>query len=117
MYLRDLVKEQKRPEPTARAAQDPRWLVVRSRLLDGERILIVFEKNHLKEARNAHPGKVVYFPPEIDELRRNKSAPGFPQFLRSVHLVKKTFGGWVVPSTTQKGGDGRGTTTRRKRTG
>ena len=131
MKLRDLVKAAdsdhevttdtvaRRPCPglNAEASPDPRWLVVRSRLLDGERILIVLEKKHLKEAKNAHPGKVIYFPAEIDELRRHKGTPGFPEFLRNVHLVKKRFRGWVIPSTTQKGGDGRGTTTCGKRTG
>jgi hypothetical protein len=82
----------------ARRAPGVKWIVVESRLLDGEQILMVFEKKHLKEARKAHPGKVIYFPPEIEELRRHKDAPGYARFLKSVHLVKKKFGGWIVPS-------------------
>lgn len=126
MRLRDLVKESEAdpsvatdaaqsPAPTPEASLDPRWLVVKSRLLDGEQILVVFEKKHLKEAESAHPDKVIYFPPEIDELRRHKDTPGFPQLLRTVHLVKKRLGGWVVPSDAPKGGDNRGTAKRRSK--
>lgn len=93
------------------------WVVVASRLLDGEQVLVVFEKKHLKEAEDAHPDKVIYFPPEIDELRRHKDMPDFPQLLRTVHLVKKRLGGWVVPSGAPKGGDNRGTAKRRGKTG
>jgi len=73
--------------------------VIESRLLDGEQILLVLEKKHLKDARAAHPDKVIYFPPEIDELRHEMDAPNFQQFLKAMHLVKKTFCGWVCPST------------------
>jgi hypothetical protein len=118
------------PEPTAKdswPAGPPgvRWLVLESRLLDDEHILVVFEKNHLREARKAHPGKVIYFPPEIEELRRHKDAPDYAQFLKSIHLVKKKFGGWIVPSGSPlarrfdppKGGDNHGTAKRGSKTG
>ncbi|MDQ7829070.1 MAG: hypothetical protein RB146_08750 [Armatimonadota bacterium] len=118
------------PDPKASAswpAGPPgvRWLVLESRLLDDEQFLVVFEKQHLKEARKAHPGKVIYFPPEIDELYRHKDAPDYPQFLKTIHLVKKKFGGWIIPSDSPlarrleppKGGDTHGTTKREKRAG
>ena len=118
------------PEPTATGswpAGPPgvRWLVLESRLLDDEQILVVFEKKHLKEARKAHPGKVIYFPPEVEELRRHKDAPDYAQFLKSIHLVKKKFGGWIVPSDSPlagrldppKGGDNHGTAKRGSKTG
>ncbi len=115
MKLRDLAQGTTSAEKSAaaapattpeRAARDSssagppgvRWLVLESRLLDDEPFLVVFEKQHLKEARKAHPGKVIYFPPEIDELRRHKDAPDYPQFLKTIHLVKKKFGGWIAPS-------------------
>jgi len=78
---------------------DQKWVVIESRLLDGEQILLVLEKKHLKDARVAHPDKVIYFPPEIDELRHEIDAPNFRQFLKAMHMVKKTFCGWVCPST------------------
>lgn len=118
------------PEPTATdswPAGPPgvRWLVLESRLLDDEQILVVFEKKHLKDARKAHPGKVIYLPPEIEELRRHKDAPDYAQFLKSIHLVKKKFGGWIVPSDSPlarrldppKGGDNHGTAKRGSKTG
>lgn len=117
MDLNDLATEEgvAKPGParTASPAREPasaaktswppgppgvRWLVLESRLLDGEQILVVFEKKHLKDARKAHPGKVIYFPPEIEELGRHKDAPDYPEFLKSIHRVKKQFGGWIVPS-------------------
>ncbi len=75
-----------------------RWLVLESRLLDDEPFLVVFEKTHLKDARKAHPGKVIYVPPEIEELRRFKDAPDYAELLTLIHLVKKKFGAWIVPS-------------------
>lgn len=118
------------PEPAAKdswPAGPPgvRWLVLESRLLDDEQILVVFEKKYLKEARKAHPGKVIYLPPEIEELRRHKDSPDYAQFLKSIHLVKKKFGGWIVPSDSPlarrldppKGGDNHGTAKRGSKTG
>ncbi len=77
-----------------------KWLVIESRLLDNEQILFVFEKKHLKEARRAYPSMAIYFPPEIKELHRHKDTPDYPQVLKHVHLVKKEFGGWIIPSTS-----------------
>jgi len=144
MDLKDLANEEREAKagPTLTVASPPtlgpdakdpwpagppgvRWLVLESRLLDDEQILVVFEKKHLKEARKAHPGKVIYFPPEIEELRRHKDAPDYAQFLKSIHLVKKKFGGWIVPSDSplprrfdpRKGGDNHGTEKRGSKTG
>ncbi len=86
------------------ASPDPRWLIVKPRALDGEEILVVFEKKYLKEAENAHPDLVAYFPPEIEELRRHSQAPDFPQFLKTVHAIKKHIGGWIVPSCASRMG-------------
>ena len=140
MDLKDLANEERategrpavKPTPAPVAEGSPttgpkgvKWRVLESRLLDDEQILVVFEKKHLKEARKAHPGKVIYFPPEIEELRRHKDAPDYPQFLKSIHLFKKKFGGWIVPSDsplarrldTPKGGDNHGTAKRGSKTG
>ena len=82
-------------EPIAVAPADRKWLLLDSKLLDGEHILLVFEKRWLMEARQAHPGTVIYFPPEIEELKRVKDAPETIKFL---HRIKKEFGAWIVPS-------------------
>lgn len=110
------------PEPaaaTSRPAGSPgyRWLVLESNLLGDEQFLVVFEKKHLEEARKAHPGKVIYFPPEVDELHRHKDAPEYAHLLKAIHRVKKKFGAWIVPSDSPlarrfdapKGGNRRGT--------
>ena len=72
-----------------------KWIVIESALLDGEHIAIVLEKRWLREARRDLPGKVLYFPPEIVELKRFKDDP---DAIRAIHKVKKEFGAWIVPS-------------------
>lgn len=75
-----------------------KWIVFESKVLDGELVLLVMQKKYLKEARKEHPGKVIYFPPEIEELKRHQDMPDFEDYLRKIHLVKKELGGWIVPS-------------------
>ena len=82
-------------------SQDRKWLLLDSKLLDGEHVLVVFEKRWLTEARQAHPGTVIYFPPEIEELKRVKDAPDTIKFL---HRIKKEFGAWIVPSNQTSAG-------------
>ena len=83
------------PSAPASMPQSLKWLLLDSKLLDGEHVLVVFEKRWLTEARQAYPGKVIYFPPEIEELKRVKDAPDTIKFL---HQIKKEFGAWIVPS-------------------
>lgn len=72
-----------------------KWLVIESALLDGEHVVIVLEKRWLKEARQANPGRVLYFPPEIRELRRFQDDP---DAIKAIHRIKRHFGAWIVPS-------------------
>jgi len=83
------------------APQGLKWLLLDSKLLDGEHVLIVFEKRWLTEARQAYPGTVIYFPPEVEELKRIKDAPDTVKFL---HRIKKEFGAWIVPSNRERSG-------------
>ena len=85
--------------PAVPLSQDRKWLLLDSKLLDGERLLLVFEKRWLTEARQAYPGKVIYFPPEVEELKRIKDAPDTIRFL---HRIKKEFGAWIVPSNRER---------------
>lgn len=87
------------PSATASVPQGLKWLLLDSKLLDGEHVLVVFEKRWLTEARQAYPGKVIYFPPEIEELKRVKDAPDTIKFL---HQIKKEFGAWIVPSNRER---------------
>lgn len=89
------------PSKPSAAPQGQKWLLLDSKLLDGERVLLVFEKQHLTEARQAHPGVVIYFPPEVEALKRVKDAPDTIRFL---HQIKKEFGAWIVPSSRERAG-------------
>lgn len=99
--LADQVTGGLREEPSTTAVvapSDRKWLLLNSKLLDGERILLLFEKRWLTEARQAYPGTVIYFPPEVEELKRVKDAPDTIKFL---HQIKKEFGAWIVPSSRE----------------
>lgn len=86
---------------------DDRWTVIRSKLLNGEEILFVNDKKDLKAARHAHPGKVVYLPPETEELWGDRNRPDFATLVGAIHLVKKTFTGWIVPGGVSRFGSWR----------
>lgn len=78
-----------------------KWVLLESLLLDGDKILLVFDKSDLKEARAVYPDVTIYFPPEVEAL--------FPfrddeDLLRTVNTIKKRFKGWVVPSKCFMGG-------------
>lgn len=70
------------------------FAVLESRLLNGERILLAFEKKFLQKLKRDFPGVVIYFPPEIDELYKHKNDK---EFVKLVHFAKKEFEGWIVP--------------------
>ena len=91
MWLRDL-------EEKASGNQVPGYLLLESKVLDGEMIILAFNKKLLKELREKYPGIVIYFPPEIEELWEHRDDP---EFIRKTHLVKKHFGVWVIPGVTK----------------
>ena len=45
-----------------------RWVQMESEVLGHERVLVVFNKVDLADARKAFPGIPIYFPPEIESL-------------------------------------------------
>ena len=75
--------------------------VLESRVLNGEKILLVFEKKFLQKLQRQFPGVVIYFPPEINELYKHKDDK---DFVKLVHFAKKEFEGWIVPEDN-KGDD------------
>jgi hypothetical protein len=79
---------------------DIKWVVIRSRLLDGEEIVIVFDHDDVEEAERMEPGKVIYVPAEINELFRTHKDP---ETLKKIHAIKKKFGGVIVPADSPLG--------------
>ena len=97
MKLRDLV------EPAAPGAGPVRWLVLESRLLDGERVVLVLDKRDLPAARQAHPDLVCYCLPELEELDRHHGGPDDAALVRTIHQLKRQFRGWIVPADSPRG--------------
>lgn len=99
MRLRDLERQMKKPEETP-TDEDPGYYLIESKVLDGEIVVFALEKKLLKKLRAEFPGLVIYFPPEIDEIYKYRDNK---EFIKKVHLVKKKFRGWIVPSANRKG--------------
>jgi hypothetical protein len=68
------------------------WLVIRSRLLR-EDILLVCEKNRVREAELEHPGLTTYVLPEMRILRDFEQKP---DTIRRLHRIKKEMHGWIT---------------------
>ena len=90
-----------------RHGADEKWTAIRSRLLGGEEILFVNDKKDLKTARAAHPGKVVYLPPEAEELWMDRDRHDFEALVGAAHMVKKAFSGWIIPGGVSRFGSWR----------
>lgn len=73
-----------------------KWIVFKSKVLD-DRFVLVYDKRDLKEAREEHPDKAIYFPPEIEDLldKAEVDVGG----AKVIHAVKR-FGGWIIPPGT-----------------
>ena len=48
---------------------DLKWIVIRPSVLDGEKIVVVYHRQHVRDAMREYPDLVVYFIEEIEELR------------------------------------------------
>ena len=99
--LKHIGQSKSRPKPASlQDILDIDYLLLDSSLLDGETIVIAFKKKALKKIKAKYPDLVIYFPPEIQELiDQNENGEG----VKKVHLVKKIFKGWIVPSKSNKG--------------
>lgn len=94
MNLRDL-----EDKVSGQNYQNLEFVIIESKLLDGEKIILAFEKSSLKKLREKFPDLVIYFPPEIKELYKHKDDT---DLIKKLHLVKKKFKGWIVPSGNTK---------------
>ena len=93
---KDAIK-QERNEPV----QNRDYYLIESQLLDGEIIILCKIKSALQYLRKEFPDTVIYSPLEIEELYRFKDDE---DAIKAAHMVKKRFGGWIVPKKNEKGG-------------
>ena len=83
----------------ARSEESIKWVVIRSRLL-GEEFVLVFDTDDVEEAKRLEPGKVIYILDEMEELTRR---PRDPETLKRIHRIKKKFDGLIVPAKSPLG--------------
>jgi len=72
-----------------------KWVVVESRALGGERVLVIVDREFEEEARATHPDLVVYLGSEARALFDKGATP--PMTARRIHKIKKVFDGVIVP--------------------
>ena len=87
---------QKTPGPMGRDGK--KWTLIESAHLGGEQILLVHKMKYLKEAREAYPELVTYLPLEVERLRKLEDLPDYPDIIRKIHMIKKSFGGRIDSS-------------------
>ena len=88
-----------RASPETAGVDDIKWYVIRSGVLN-DRFVLCMRKSLYREVTERFPDTVIYFLPEMEELLSLQDGLTQGQWcnlVREVHLVKKTFRGWVVP--------------------
>lgn len=101
--IMDRAREEVKPaDPVQAESSEIKWVLLESLLLEKEQILLVMDTADLKEARQAYPETVIYFPPEVQELYPHKDDE---DLIRTVNTIKKHFKGWVVPSGRKEGAE------------
>ena len=86
------------PEP-----DNVKWYVILSRVLD-DRFVLCMGKEFYREVTDRFLDTVIYFLPEMEELLTLKdkmSHEAWCKMVREVHVTKKTFNGWVIPTGTK----------------
>jgi len=74
----------------------PDHYVIESGLLDNERFVLALDKNAIRKLRAMYSDMAIYFRPELEELIKYKDDI---DYIKAVHKLKKSFNGWIVPST------------------
>ena len=88
------------PDTDGAEPQDVKWVVIRSGLLDGEEFVLVFNTDHVEEAKSEEPGKVIYVPAEVEELFRYRRDA---ESVKKIHMFKQKFDGLIVPADSPLG--------------
>jgi hypothetical protein len=74
---------------------NPEFILFKSKILN-DKFLLVYHKESIKKLRKEFPGIAMYSRPEIQELlKHDDGSDRYTEFLRKVHFIKKTFGGWI----------------------
>ena len=76
------------------SSPDKKWILIRWPEVNDD-ILVVLDKADLQEAMKAHPGRVIFLPPELQELEK---FAGDTEAIKAAYEAKKIFKGWVVPT-------------------
>ncbi len=99
---------QKTPGPMGRDGK--KWTLIESAHLGGEQILLVHKMKYLKEAQEAYPKLVIYLPLELERLRKLEDLPDYPDLIKKIHMMKKSFGGRIASTEllTQENEQGHG---------
>ena len=87
-------------EECAKDVDDVKWYVIHSRMLD-DRFVLCMRRELYKEVTARFPDTVIYFLPEMEELlaiQEGLTREQWCRLVREVHVTKKTFHGWIVPS-------------------
>ena len=69
-----------------------KWAILDSDVF-GECVLLIQDKRWFTEARQKHPDLVIYFPQEIERL---KKFTGSDVDLLAIHRVKKAYRAWII---------------------
>jgi hypothetical protein len=72
------------------------YVLLDSKLLN-EEVVLGLNTSLLDELRRKFPDRVIYFPPEIEELWPYRESR---EFITKVHSAKRKFGAWIVPSSS-----------------
>ncbi len=73
-------------------------VLYKSKVFDGEEVLVIRNENDLDKYRAEYPSTVIYTPSEINELYRFKDDK---DAIRRIHFAKKEFEGRIVASDMQ----------------
>lgn len=79
-----------------RSITEVKFVVIESRLLEGERIVLVLRPTAIKSVKEKYPDLVMYYTTEIKELHQYKDDRAL---IKQAHKIKKMFGGYITAET------------------
>jgi len=85
------------PENIRTVPDQTSYIKIQSSLLDGETIILVFNRGQVFPARKENPSNVIYTPKEIQELKGLSE-----EEINIMHIAKKEFCGAIMPERTAK---------------